>query len=197
MSDHLDFIRIAGLESAETEVFQGLLGSAAGSDVNVSGGGETTSLEWGTIPAEVLQDIATYFQDLKTWLSSKPFDPSLTRGLTDALKPSVPVIAGAVATAATGGTVALPAIASALVTQVGMNLIDGMLEQALERVDPNPLQEAFETAFLTVDNQSILQTGLQQLHGILDQRLSDLAYVDKTVDFGFARVHIKGKMIEY
>ena len=31
----------------------------------------------------------------------------------------------------------------------------------------------------------------------MSEKIGDLAYVDEIIDFGFMRVHIKGKMIEY
>jgi len=55
------------------------------------------------------------------------------------------------------------------------------------------VRSILEKALLYVKNAD----GKHFLESILKDGLADLAFVDAMLDFGFVRIHIKGKMIEY
>lgn len=191
--DHLAFIRIRGLQSAETEVFQG----AAGGGGPVDGGTVTTQSDWTAIPEEVIAAISTYTDDLNSWLEGMNAE-ARSRGVKSrevtALAPYVPNI---ISTAAAGGAIvatggaAVPAVATMLVTQTISNLIGQAVQNYISANDENGLAYIMKKALL-YDNQNG-----DEKASVLNDRLSDLAYVDETVDLGFCRVHIKGKMIAY
>lgn len=96
-------------------------------------------------------------------------------------------------------------------TPVTQDTLPELLKQAFFIQDGENLISIFRKAWLYNDPgdpafKSILKTALlytknaegkQFLESILNDRLKDLAFVDAVLDFGFMRVHIKGKMIEY
>lgn len=71
------------------------------------------------------------------------------------------------------------------------------------------IAERLKTALLYTDNEtecSILGKaflypkqvdGQEVVASVVDDRLSDLAFVDAVLDFGFMRVNVRGKLIEY
>jgi hypothetical protein len=209
MADHLDYIRIRGLTGGSDEVFQGAAGAEGGGSTVGGGGGETaaTALEWGEIPVEAVEMVSKYTTDLNAWISqarAQERSLSRSRGIED-LVPYVPLV---VSTVATGG-LNLPAVATVMATQAVMNLAGSAVENYAASIDENSPSNLLKKAFLyekdgqtkSILGQALLtpefESGLKALETMLNQRLSDLAYVDETIDFGFCRVHIKGKMIEY
>lgn len=208
--DHLDFIRIRGLNSAETEVFQGAAGGGS-----VSGGTVTTQSDWTAIPEEAIEMINTYTDDLNTWLQGVN-EEAEARGLKSrevtTLAPYVPNI---ISTAAAGGAIiatggaALPAIATMMITQTIGNLVGQAVQNYIASQDENSPANILKKAFLYDDAgtlESILGTALLQLteeeKSILQQRLTelndavkDLRYNDEVIDFGGARLHLRGKVI--
>lgn len=221
--DHLNFIRIRGLTGNPAEVFQGASGPDGGGSTITSGGGSggAGGSDWTEIPPEALESISKYTDDINSYIdqvNAQTRSLARSRGSreTTAIAPYVPnvmsTLGAAGAIVATGGA-ALPAVATVMAVQVGMNIIGQAVQNFAMANDENSPQAIMKKAFLydesgtqhsilgtallTAEYESVMKTALQQLQDILDQRLSDLAYVDETIDFGFARLHIKGKMIEY
>jgi len=180
-----DYIAIRGLKSSDTEVFQGIGG---GSSDASPGDGDTIGLEWGEIPEEAVSLLGTYTDDVNAWLvKMQAYDPNDdTRGITDLALPAIPAL---LTTLATGGA-SLPAIATMFVTQAIVNIVGSALQNYAQSFDNNSLEAIMRKAMLYKDAEGTERS-------ILDDRLSDLAYVDTVIDFGPFRAHIKGKMIEY
>lgn len=185
--DHLSFIRIRGLESEESEVFQGASG---GGELSLTPGDGVTAqaLEWGEIPEEAVSLLGTYTDDVNAWLvGMQAYDPDdESRGITDLALPAIPAL---LTTLATGGA-SLPAVATIFVTQAIVNIIGSALQNYAQSFDKNSLEAIMRKAMLYKDAEGTERS-------VLDDRLSDLAYVDTVIDFGPFRAHIKGKMIEY
>lgn len=211
MADHLDFIRIRGLETpSEAEVFQGIGG---GTVTSAPGSGETPSLEWGEIPQEAIEMVSTYTQDLNTWLAEAlRYDPdSGSRALPPGLLDNIPVIPLITSLVATGGA-SLPAVATVVVSQVLMNYVGSAVANYAESLDENSPVNLLKKAFLYDNNgtqESILKTAFLRLtdpeYSILQQKLAeirdgvnDLAMVDATVHIGDdLKARIKGKALEF
>jgi hypothetical protein len=182
MADHLDYIRIRGLESSEAEVFQGAVGEGT------SDGESAPALDWGEIPAEAVTMLGQYTEDVNAWLTKmQSYDPTAeSRDITALAVPAIPLITALVAT----GGAALPAVATVMVTQALVNTVGTAVQNYAQQFDQNSLEYIMRTALLYKDDKNVEQS-------VLNDRLSDLAYVDQVIDFGPFRVHIKGKMIEY
>lgn len=183
--DHLDFIRIQGLEVSDAEVFQGV----SGGDVSQSpGDGDTPMLDWGDMPEEAVSLLSQYTDDVNAWLTKiQTYDPADdTRAITDLSIPAIPLITSIVAT----GGASLPAVATAMAVQAVISTAGPALQNIANRFDSNSLEYIVRKAMLYKDKDGVEKS-------VLDDRLSDLAYVDQVIDFGAFRVHIKGKMIEY
>jgi hypothetical protein len=180
-----DFIAIRGLQSSDTEVFQGIGGGSSEADL---GGGDTIGLEWGEIPEEAVSMLGQYTDDVNAWLvAMQSYDPSDgSRGITDLAIPAIPALFTALAT----GGASLPAVATMFVTQAIVNIVGTAIQNYAKSYDPNSLEAVMRKAMLYKDADG-------DERSVLDDRLSDLAYVDQVIDFGPFRVHIKGKMIEY
>jgi hypothetical protein len=177
----IDYIAIRGLKTSGTEVFRGIGGSSGSS----SPGGDTIGLEWGEMPDEAISLMSQYTDDINTWLTTiQNYDPS-SRDLP-AVVPAIPALLTALAT----GGASLPAIATVMVTQAIVSSVGTALQNLASRFDANSLEYIMRTAMLYTDTNGDEQS-------VLNDRLSDLAYVDQVIDFGPFRVHIKGKMIEY
>jgi hypothetical protein len=188
MADHLDYIRIRGLESGADEMFQGALGCGA-SDGSAD---SAPALEWGDMPEDVVTMLGQYTDDVNAWLTEmQSYDPSeAARGITAlAIPPAVPALFTALALSG-AGVPALPVVATVMVTQAIVNTMGSSLQSLANRYDANSLEYIFRKAMLYKDAGNVEQS-------VLNDRLSDLAYVDEIIDFGPFRVHIKGKMIEY
>lgn len=183
MSDHLDFIRIQGLEVSDAEIFQGV----SGGDVSLSPG-EDAGETWGEIPEEAVSLLSQYTDDVNAWLTNvQNYDPSAdTRAITDLAIPAIPLITSIVAT----GGASLPAVATAMAVQAVISTAGPALQNIANRFDANSLEYIMRKAMLYKDKNGVEKS-------VLDDRLSDMAYVDHTIDFGAFRVYIKGKMIEY
>lgn len=181
MADHLDFIRIQGLEVSDAEVFQGVSGGGSADESGLN-------LEWGEMPEEAVSLLSQYTDDVNAWLTKiQNYDPSAdTRAITDLAIPAIPLITPIVAT----GGASLPAVAMAMAVQAVISTAGPALQNIANRFDENSLEYIMRTAMLYKDAENVEQS-------VLDKRLSDLAYVDQVIDFGPFRVYIKGKMIEY
>lgn len=206
MADHTDFLRIRGLESAETEVFQGM--GAASLTVSGPGGGGNTGIEWGEIPENVFTMISKYTNDSNEWLktalayNADSGSRSLPPALLDAL-PLVPVVIEAVAT----GGASLPAAAVTLLAQVIMSQAETGLANYAESLDENSPTNLLKKAFLYDDQgelKSILGTGLLTAETVktsflegVRKAIEALKYNDEVVDFGPFRLHLKGNVIEF
>lgn len=183
MADHLDFIRIQGLEVSDAEIFQGV--SVGAGD---SSGESGLNLEWGEIPEEAVSLLSQYTDDVNAWLTAvQNYDPTAeTRAITDLAIPAIPLITSIVAT----GGASLPAVATAMAVQAVISTSGPALQNIANRFDSNSLEYIMRKAMLYKDSKDVEQS-------VLNDRLSDLAYVDHEIDFGAFRVYIKGKMIEY
>jgi hypothetical protein len=218
MSDHLDYIRIRGLSGGKAEVFQGAAGADGGGSTVTSGGGsETQQEDWTAIPQEAVDELQQYTTDVNAWLDQVKAQSRALAGSRGGreITALVPYVPNVVSTLAAGGAIvatggaALPAVATVMATQAVMNLVTPAIQNYAASLDENSPQNLLKKAFLyekdgeqhSILGQAFLtpenESALKALQDILDQRLSDLAYVDETIDFGFCRVHIKGKMIEY
>lgn len=214
MADHLDFIKVRGLETPEEdEVFQGLGGAALTVD---AAGGTSQSLEWGEIPADAIDMVSTYTQDLQTWLAEAVrYDPdsgsrALVPELLDDL-PVVPLVVGSVVAAGTGA-VTLPAVATVMLSQVIMNLVGSSIANYAESLDENSPVNLLKKAFLYDNNgtqESILKTALlrltdaeksilqAQLKGI-QEGVEDLSFLDAELKFADnTSLHVKGKVLNH
>ena len=214
--DHLDFIRIRGLESSDTEVFQGMGGATLTAET--SGGtspGTTTSLEWGEIPTEVLEQVAQYTTDLNEWIAEAVrYDPdSGTRSLVPELLDNLPVVP-IVTTAVTAATapVALPAVATVMLSQVIMNQVGTAVAEYARSHDPDAPENILKKAFLWDNDgtlESILKTAMLRVSDTeksilrerltaLEQPLKDLSLIDATIEAGNdLKVRVKGKALEF
>lgn len=220
MADHTDFIRIRGLESADSEVFQGL-GAAS---LTVSGGtpGGSTGIEWGEIPAEVLTMISDYSQSLNDWIAQavRYDEDTGTRSLVPELLDDLPIVPMALATVATGG-LSLPAVATTMIAQVLMNHVGTVVADYAEAHDVNSPINLLRKAFLKDDKsilgEAFLQDGsdpsilkerltamiaeLTNTTGAittLEQPLKDLSLIDLIIQFGDdLKARIKGKALEF
>jgi len=178
----VDYIAIRGLKSSDTEVFRGIGGSSGSSNPD---DGDTIGLEWGDMPDEAVTMMSQYTEDVNAYLTEmQNYDPS-SRALP-AVIPAVPALLTALAT----GGAALPAVATVMVTQAIVSTVGSQLQNLANRFDSNSLEYIMRKSLLYKDAEG-------NERSVLDDRLSDLAYVDQIIDFGPFRVHIKGKMIEY
>lgn len=182
-----DYIAIRGLKTSDQEVFRGIGGSSS-SAPSTPGDGDDADLDWGEIPEDVVTTMIQYTEDLNSWMSqmsaaAAPADGS--RNLP-AIPPAVPALLTALAT----GGASLPAVATVLVSQAVVNIVGSALQNLAQRFDPNSLESIVRKALLYKDGDGTEQS-------VLNDRLSDLAYVDTVLDFGPFRAHIRGKMIEY
>jgi hypothetical protein len=217
MADHTDFIRIRGLESSDTEVFQGL--GAASLTVSGPGGGDSggtsPGMEWGEIPETVLTMISDYSQELNDWIAKaiRYDEESGTRALVPELLDDLPVVPMALATVATGG-LSLPAVATTMLAQVLMNHVGTAVANYAEAQDPNSPSNVLRKALIKDDKSilaeallqagadpSILQARLTELvekTGNLEQPLKDLALVDVIIQLGDdLKARMKGKALEF
>jgi hypothetical protein len=181
-----DYIAIRGLKTSDTEVFRGIGGGSSGT--GDGGGGDTIGLEWGEIPEEAVNMLGTYTDDVNAWLTAmQSYDPNDgSRSITDLAIPAIPALFTALAT----GGASLPAVATMFVTQAIVNIVGTAVQNYAKSFDNNSLEAIMRKAMLYKDAEGTERS-------VLDDRLSDLAYVDQVIDFGPFRVHIKGKMIEY
>lgn len=216
MADHTDFIRIRGLESAETEVFQGM--GAASLTVSGPGGGSGgTSTIWEAIPEDVISLVTSYTEEVKSWLQTvEDFVPTEdgSRGVSGLpALPVLPIIFTGAALALSGGA-AVPAIATLMITQSLMNRAGAQLEEIRHNCDPNSPINVFKKAFLK-DGKSILseawlQSGSEpsivkdRLTAVaaeitkLEQPIKDLSLVDVIIQLGDdLKARIKGKALEF
>lgn len=182
MADHTDFIRIRGLESSDDEVFQGL--GAAAVTVEGPGGtpGTSPGIEWGEIPAEVLEQVGQYTTDLNSWIAQAlRYDPDTgSRALVPELLDDLPIVPLVTSIVATGG-VSLPAVAATMLTQVLMNQIGSAVANYAESLDQNSPTNILKKAFLWDNNgtmESILGTAMLRVSddekSILRERLTAL-----------------------
>jgi hypothetical protein len=179
-----DYIGIRGLDGQEP--FQGVGGESTSDEEGSIG------LEWGEMPEETVTLMSQYTDDINAWLDEiKTYEASDdgTRGLPAEL-PAVPAIPAIMAALASTGGAALPAVATVMISQALVNTVGSALQNFAAKYDKNSLEYIMRKSLLYKDNDG-------NECSVLDDRLSDLAYVDQIIDFGPFRVHIKGKMIEY
>lgn len=126
MPDHLDYIRICGLEGGDLEVFQGQAGGgAAATSAGTAAGTAATSENW---LEQVIQALAESWVGLSDWLSLRSDEAvqadaddteeegdtrSLGRSLRARMLPAIPV-AGALTALGAGGAITAVAAASAI-----------------------------------------------------------------------------------
>jgi len=191
MSDHLDFIRIRGLEDSELEVFQGIGATGSGGS---SDGGTTPATEWSAFPIDAIEMMETYTDGMIAWQKEAeaytPDDP--TRGMLATI-PSVPAILGSLALAGTGA-VSLPVLATGLITQSLLLMLKTAVENYAKSIDANSLEMLFKKAFLFKEGETIDPAKFQS---IVKRCLEDLRYNDEELDFGAFRAWLHGKIIEY
>lgn len=179
-----DYVKIRGLQSSGSEVFQGIGGGSASTNPDDGGSG----LEWGDMPEDALNLLAQYTDDINTWIQAvREFDPT-TAAATGAVVPVAPAVPALLSVLATGGA-SLPAVATMFVGQTILNVVGSAIENYAKTFDPNSLEAIMRKSLIFQENG--------EDKSVLNERLSDLAYVDTIIDFGPFRAHIKGKMIEY
>lgn len=157
MSDHLDFIRIQGLEVSDSEVFQGV----SGGDVSLSpGDGDAPMLDWGEMPEEAVTLLSQYTDDVNAWLTKiQTYDPDDdTRAITDLAIPAIPLITSIVAT----GGASLPAVATAMAVQAVISTAGPALQNIANRFDENSLEYIMRTALLNAKESILKQAWLSQ-----------------------------------
>ena len=194
LADHLDFIRIRGLEDSDTEVFQGLgasglptsPGSGPGNGTGGGTGSTPAALDWGTVGDEVLTQLQQYYTAQQDWLTQmealgdqqeQAASAAQSRGVRElpAVIPNAPMIPVLLATLATGGA-SVPVVLGEILIQVGLSVADAQLRKLFNRLDPNSPENQIKA---------------------LVEAINDLKYNDEVVDFGAVRIHHKGKVIEY
>ena len=215
MADHLDFIRIRGLESSDDEVFQGLGGAA----VTVEGPGGTPGtspgFDWGEIPQEVLSMISDYSQELNAWIAQavRYDEDTGSRSLVPELLDDLPIVPMALATVATGG-LSLPAVATTMLAQVLMNHVGTAVANYAEAHDVNSPINLLRKAFLKDDKsilgEAFLRDGSDP--SILKERLTalieeltnttsaveDLTFIDAEIKYADnTSLHAKGKVLHH
>lgn len=153
MSDHLSYIKIAGLSADAEECFQGFGGSSVTTTPGTTTGTGSTST-WLGIPEDAVNLVLQYTTDLNAWLkSAAEYTPS-SRGATLEVLPAIPellapiVTGGAIAIAAPA---AVPAIGTVLVTQALLNFVGGQVGEYAKSLDPNSPQNLIKKAFLYQD----------------------------------------------
>lgn len=207
--DHLDFIRIRGLQSADSEVFQGAAGGTSSTAPGSPGEGENT--EWVGIPEETIELVEGYTTDLNEWMKgiNESTDRALgrSRDVTD-LVPYVPnIITGIGAIVGTGGA-ALPAVATVMMSQVIANLVGQAVQNYIASQDETSPANILKKAFLYpedgVSKSILLKALLNAVDGTQESRVDELVealkalqYNDEEVDFGPFRVHLRGKVLDY
>lgn len=213
MADHTDFIRIRGLESADTEVFQGL--GAASLAVAGPGGGGGSEMDWGEIPETVLTMISDYSEDLNTWIAKaiRYDEDTGTRALVPELLDDLPVVPMALATVATGG-LSLPAVATTMLAQVLMNHVGTAVANYAEAHDVNSPVNLLKKAFLKDDKSILGEAWLQNGDepSIVKDRLTaliaeltntttaveDLTFLDAEIKYADnTSLHAKGKVLHH
>ncbi len=176
-----DYIGIRGLEG--TEAFQGIVSNS----VSVGQPGEDTpGLDWGAIPDEAVSLLSEYTADMNAWLSTmQDYDPDTQARDLPAVIPAIPTL---LATLATGGA-SLPAVATVFIGQTLINIVGTIIENYAKSFHPNSVEAILKKALIFQEED--------EDKSVLNERLSDLAYVDQIIDFGAFRVHIRGKLIEH
>jgi hypothetical protein len=159
--DHLDYIRIRGLEDSDTEVFQGIGGNVSDSTGGGSSGSAPAAPEWLGIPEDAVTMLLKYTTDLNTWLQSAADYTPDTRGDMLELAPYVPEIVSTVAAGgaivATGGA-AVPAVGTILATQALLNFVGARVSEYAKSLDPNSPQNLIKKAFLYQDASDDLKS---------------------------------------
>lgn len=153
MADHLDFIRIQGLEVSDAEVFQGVSGGGSADESGLN-------LEWGDMPEEAVSLLSQYTDDVNAWLTKiQSYDPDDdTRAITDLAIPAIPLITSIVAT----GGASLPAVATAMAVQAVISTAGPALQNLANRFDENSLEYILRTALLNAKESILKQAWLSQ-----------------------------------
>jgi hypothetical protein len=208
MADHLDFIRIRGLQSADTEVFQGASGGGTSSAAPGSPGDTT---EWVGIPEETIELVEGYTTDLNEWMrginESTARALGRSRDVTD-LVPYVPNIIGGVGAIVGTGGAALPAVATVMMSQVIANLVGQAVQNYIASKDENSPANILKKAFLYEEDSTtksiLLKALLESVDGTQESRVDELIeelkalqYNNEEVDFGPFRIHLRGKVLDY
>lgn len=224
MADHLDFIRIRGLESAETEVFQGISGDLQVS--GSSGGGSTNSITGGFDPTALIDELSNSFGDLWGWVSQQQGEGEEERSLSRGSRMVPALIVGGLP--AVIGALA-PVVAATATVSATHSVISEFIRSIVDFINPtsdqwrlygieNRLEEIrdilkngliYEEGLLGTD-KSILDTGLlKTVDGVKVSRLGDmnfddivealeaLQYNDEEIDFGPFRARLRSKIIDY
>lgn len=212
MADHLDFIRIRGLESSDDEVFQGL---GAASVVPGETPGTSPGMEWGEIPETVLTMISDYSQDLNTWIAKaiRYDEDTGSRALIPELLDDLPVVPMALATVATGG-LSLPAVATTMLAQVLMNHVGTAVANYAEAQDPNSPANILRKALLYNDESIIRERITALIEELMNtteavssvtteltnttEAVEDLTFIDAEIKYADnTSLHAKGKVLRH
>lgn len=222
--DHLDFIRIRGLQGADTEVFQGAAGGGA-STAAESASNTADLLGAFAPPDEVMEllDILGAEAESLDGANEETEATARSRGRSRAIGALVPIIAGPIAKV-------LPWFLKFKGNLFAMQLFQYVIKIIIDDVEDNfdptserwrlrgienkldALGDTLKTALIWEDgllqiDKSILETALLEedpeagrvskldtLHDIAD---ASGAFEDTEVDFGDVKLRVKGRTLQY
>jgi len=167
----------------------------------------------------VRQQTEQYFRDVSAWWDQAANDRSLgrSRGDLPAVRPAVPLVIAAVAGAASGGTLTLPALGITLLTQIGLSLVDSVMGEVAKLVIPDQLEDILEKALLENDSsvlaslrdtyESTLVAALMEddgsgadppnLQSILATLRDDIQALDAMLEIGDIKAGLRSRVVEY
>jgi hypothetical protein len=223
MSDHLAYIKIAGLTEDPEECFQGAGLTASGGESAT--GSTSNGLSWDNLTAKLdplqafftgdFQGIVGLMEEAVPAEGSRALPPAIIGG---AVAPWIAKALAAVA-AVTGPAVPIVGGISAIHT-----LVNSGLKLVIDEIDPNSarnqaktflssvqaIQDALEKGLLYSEQgettlkgvlkQALLYAleinGQKETHSVIKDGLSDLALQDVTVKLGDIEAHVRGKALD-
>lgn len=221
MSDHLDFIRIQGLEVSPDELFQGAGCSVSGVSADTASG--STGASWLDT---LITELEESWLGLSHWIgdaqssaeASQPDDEEESRGIGARMLPAIPA-AGALATLGVGGAVtAIGAVGASytLGAELAESITDffnpiseqwrlyGIEERLKELKDLLRSALMLKTLNPFDDEESILKRALlyqragdDEWRSILDDRLTEIAALEAEFELSDAKFSIKNHVFEY
>jgi hypothetical protein len=213
MADHLDYIRIHGLESSSEEVLQGL----GGASLTVTGSGTCV-----TTTTEEVVDYGNLFEMIWAWLTGQQpqSDPDVPRSLNRGL----PEISGNLLPDILRKGLSLPpAVIQKVVETAIIDITEETIDREWDRLDYNSprnnlkrireilndIDDHLKTALIWEDgilgfDKSILGTALLDENNEsrirIDELLvaiQDLKYNDEEIVIGDLHAYLRNKIVEY